>query len=83
MLSHTLVIAAAALIGLTIVSVAMLHGWSSWLAFRNRELEQHYGVGTNGETHLVTCTHSLARIEIADLRERVRKLEDIAAGIDV
>lgn len=80
MLSHTLIIAVAALIGLTIAAAALLHGWNSWLALRSREME-HYHPGP--DTHLVSCNHSLARIEIADLRERVRKLEDIAAGIDV
>lgn len=85
MLSHTIVIAVTALIGLAIVTAAMLHGWKSWLALRSRELEQSYAppYAPNGGGALVTCTHSLARIEVADLRERVRKLEDIAAGIDV
>lgn len=81
MLSHTIVIAVTALIGLAIVTAAVLHGWKSWLALRSRELEQPYA--PTGDGALVTCTHSLARIEMADLRERVRKLEDIAAGIDV
>jgi len=81
MLSHTLIIAVAALIGLAIVAAAVLTGWNAWLALRSRELEYagrpvHPGGG-------VACAHSLARIEVADLRERVRKLEDIAAGIDV
>lgn len=80
MLSHTFIISVAALIGLAIVATAALHAWNAWLALRGREME-HYRSGP--DTHLVTCNHSLARIEIADLRERIRKLEDIAAGIDV
>lgn len=83
MLTHTLVIAAAALIGLTIVTAALLHGWNSWLALRGRELEHHQHPGAASDRTFVACAPSLVRIEMADLRERVRKLEDIAAGIGV
>lgn len=79
--SHTLIIAGATLIGLTIIVAALLHGWNAWLALRAREIEQSYAPGS--PDGFASCNHSLARIEIADLRERVRKLEDIAAGIDV
>lgn len=81
MLTHTLIVSVTALLGLAMVTAALLHGWSAWISLRNRELEFHAGPGAS--IHLATCTHSLARIEMADLRERVRKLEDIAAGIDV
>lgn len=81
MLSHTLIICVAALIGLAIVAAAALAGWNAWLALRSREIEQSHRPGLT--PILATCNPSLARIEIADLRERVRKLEDIAAGIDV
>lgn len=85
MLSQTLIIAVAALIGLTIVAATLLHGWNAWLALRGRELEYAGRPGHDASPHdgRATCVHSLARIEVADLRERVRKLEDIAAGIDV
>lgn len=87
MLSHTLILSVAALIGLAIVAATALTGWNAWLALRSRELEHagRPGAGPSageGSIHAV-CTHTLARIEIADLRERIRKLEDIAAGIDV
>lgn len=85
MLSHTFIVAVAALIGLAIVAAATLIGWNGWLALRRSELEHDRRLGSEASprSDLVACTHSLARIEIADLRERVRKLEDIAAGIDV
>jgi hypothetical protein len=61
--------------GLTAASVAALKGWQGWLELKRFEL-----------THL-TAEKGLPpagnRIEIADLRERVRKLEAIAAGIDL
>lgn len=54
---------------------AGLKGWNAWLELKRMEL-----------THLV-ADHGLppagTRIELADLRERVRKLEAIAAGIDL
>jgi hypothetical protein len=61
--------------GLTAASVAALKGWQGWLELKRFEL-----------THL-TAEKGLPpagnRIESADLRERVRKLEAIAAGIDL
>jgi hypothetical protein len=61
--------------GLTAASVAALKGWQGWLELKRFEL-----------THL-TAEKGLPpagnRIEIADLRERVRQLEAIAAGIDL
>ncbi len=77
--SEYLLIAAASLVGLCVVTVTMLKGWQGWLALKTRELEQHQprpeiegGSGTG-----------MARIEIADLKERIRKLEAIAAGVDL
>ncbi len=77
--SEYLLIAAAALVGLCVVTATLLKGWQGWLALKTRELEQHQprpeiegGVGTG-----------MARIEIADLKERIRKLEAIAAGVDL
>ena len=80
--SAYLIIATAALIGLLVVSASLLRGWQGWLALKTRELEQHHalhrpspesGAGGSG----------MARIEIADLKERIRKLEAIAAGVDL
>ena len=63
------------LVALGLASLAALKGWQGWLELKRFEL-------THG-----TADHQLppatGRIEIADLRERVRKLEAIAAGIDI
>ena len=68
-------IAASVLAALGTASWAALRGWQGWLELRRFEL-------THG-----AADHKLppatGRIEIADLRERVRKLEAIAAGIDL
>ena len=77
----TFVIAITALVGLSVVVAALLRGWHSWLALKRQELEKarprvpieiEGGVGEGA-----------ARIEIADLKERIRKLEAIANGVDL
>ena len=74
-------IATAALLGLVVIAVSALRGWQGWLELKTRELDRVLP----GEPR---AGHSLpgngaARIEIADLKERVRKLEAIAAGVDL
>ncbi|HUE78931.1 MAG TPA: hypothetical protein VMN38_04805 [Sphingomicrobium sp.] len=56
-------------------SWAGLKGWQGWLELKRFELTHG-----NADKALPPAT---GRIEIADLRERVRKLEAIAAGIDL
>ena len=69
------VLAASMLAGLGAASWAGLKAWSGWLELKKMELTQ-----IAGERGLPPAT---GRIEVADLRERVRKLEAIAAGIDI
>ena len=72
----TLVVLSASIIaGLAGVGLAALKAWSGWLELKKMELTQ-----IAGERGLPPAT---GRIEIADFRERVRKLEAIAAGIDL
>ena len=52
-----------------------LKGWQGWLDFKRLELASRMG-----EPDLPPAG---GRIEIADLKERVRKLEAIASGIDL
>jgi hypothetical protein len=56
-------------------SWAGLKAWNGWLELKRFELTQ-----ASGDRTLPPAS---GRIEIADLRERVRKLEAIAAGIDL
>lgn len=67
-------IASFALTGLTIALFAMLKGWQGWLDLKRLEL-------TGGQTHGRSPAGD--RIEMADLKERIRKLESIAACIDL
>jgi hypothetical protein len=69
------VLAASVILGFTAASLAGLKAWNGWLELKKMELTQ-----MTGDRGLPPAT---GRIEIADLRERVRKLEAIAAGIDL
>jgi hypothetical protein len=69
------VLSASIIIGLAGASFAALKAWNGWLELKKMELAH-----IAGDRGLPPAT---GRIEIADLRERVRKLEAIAAGIDL
>jgi hypothetical protein len=69
----------AGLAGLAMVTTAALAGWRGWLDLQRSALaSDHADMPTP-----VTAPATGARIELADLKERVRKLEAIAAGIDL
>lgn len=70
--------AAAGLAALAMITVAALTGWRGWLQLKQQELTG------NGRGDLApVLPNASARIEIADLKERIRKLEAIAAGVDL
>jgi hypothetical protein len=72
-------ITAASFAGLVVVTVAALKGWRDWIGLQRLSFEGRGPVSV--ETSGVPS--SAARIELADLKERVRKLEAIAAGVDL
>lgn len=71
--------AAVALSALAIVSLVALRGWRDWIQLKRDEL----AAGHVSVAHDATVPHAGSRIEIADLKERLRKLEAIAAGVDL
>ncbi len=73
----TMTMASFGLASISIVTFAGFRGWQGWLDVRKLELT---GTGT-GRKEPRSQTADL--IEMADLRERVRKLESIAACIDL
>lgn len=77
MTSAYLVVSATSLAGLLIVAVAALKGWRGWLELKTRELD-----GLPREIEHNTAA-GMVRIELSDLKERIRKLEAIAAGVDL
>ena len=71
--------AAVALTALAIVSIVALRGWRDWIQLKRDEL----AAGHIAVSHDATVPHAGSRIEIADLMDRLRKLEAIAAGVDL
>ena len=69
-----IIAAVAGLAGLIVATHAALIGWRGWLDLRRLEIVSRRDVAapTPG-----------ARIEMADLKERIRKLEAIAAGVEL
>jgi hypothetical protein len=67
-------LASTGLLALTIAAFAALKGWEGWLDLKRLEL-----AGMRQETK----SPAMERIEIADLKERIRKLEAIASCVDL
>lgn len=74
-----LTIATAGLAATAIITSATLVGWRGWLQLKAQELVAHTSPAEPG----LAVPNAGARIEIADLKERIRKLEAIAAGVDL
>jgi hypothetical protein len=79
MMTEQMLLASASLLGLIILASAMLKGWQGWLTLKERELERS-GAPAAAEGG---SREGYQRIEIADLKERIRKLEAIANGVDL
>jgi hypothetical protein len=60
-------------IALAMLSLAVLRGWNGWLELRRLEISQARAPASNPAT---------ARIELATLRDRIRRLEAIATGLE-
>ncbi len=71
----TLTLAVASLAGLAMLVFAALNGWRGWLQLKSQEMRL--------ASEPAPAPAAGARIEIADLKERIRKLEAIAAGVDL
>ena len=67
---------AAGLLAFVVAVYAILRGWRGWLDLKRAQLEQ-------SRQHDAPPQPSTgARIELADLKERVRRLEAIANGAE-
>jgi hypothetical protein len=73
-----ILMAGEALAGLAIFLAAALRGWNGWLELKRLELNAA-GAGARAST----AGTAGERIEMADLKERIRKLESLAASIDL
>jgi hypothetical protein len=76
-MADTATLATFAIAGLAAILVAtgaLLHGWRGWLELKRDELAlRNAGAAPPSPG---------ARIELADLKERVRRLEAIANGVE-
>lgn len=70
----TAVVATAAMAAFLIALLAALRGWRGWLELKRAELDLRDAPPA--------AVSPGARIELADLRERVRRLEAIANGVE-
>ena len=82
-MTSQIVLAATSLTAIAIVAFAMLRGWQGWLSLKEHELE--HGADPRGRDRDPDTGSALgaARIELSDLKERIRKLEAIASGVDL
>lgn len=78
MIEPLVIIAGASLVGLVVVAGALLKAWQGWLDYKQRELGQAVHAAPEKSPGMGT-----ARIELADLKERIRKLEAIANGVEL
>lgn len=68
-------LASSGVIALSVASAAALKGWTAWLDLKRLEM------GSRPRSP-ASAPNPLARGEVAELRERVRRLEAIASGIE-
>jgi hypothetical protein len=71
----TITLAGFGLLALSILLLAGLKGWQGWLEVKRMELA--------GPARREPRSPAADMIEMADLKERIRKLESIAACIDL
>jgi len=79
-MTEQIIISTAALMGATIIALIGLRGWQGWLTLKEHELEKSPAPRQEIEGG---SSVGAARIDIADLKERLRKLEAIASGVDL
>lgn len=79
-MTEQIVVSSATLLAVTILTFAGLKGWQGWLSLKERELERGPAHRPEPETG---SAMGAARIELSDLKERIRKLEAIASGVDL
>jgi hypothetical protein len=74
-MNASLVIAGTALAITLMLCVAASRAWRGWLDYKRLELASRKGAGPEEEVGV--------RIELAAVRERLKKLEAIASGVEL
>lgn len=75
--SFYIIVGAFAVLSVGIISSIGLRGWRDWIALKHAELD------VTRRASDAPVPSATSRIEVADLKERVKRLEAIAAGIDI
>ena len=75
-MTFTLILSATALVITSLLCATALRAWRGWLDLRRLELAQRRA-GADEEDHVGV------RIELAAVRERLKKLEAIASGVEL
>ena len=81
-LDPTLVVSIAGLVATTMVVFALLRAWQDWLALKGRELDTNLSSQAELDRNAQPSVGA-ARIELADMKERIKKLEAIASGVEL
>lgn len=83
-MTDQIIFGATSLAAIAIVAFAMLRGWQGWLTLKEHELERHPAPSRDPENRPEAGSAlGAARIELSDLKERIKKLEAIASGVDL
>ena len=76
-MTDTLIAAAAALAVTAMLSLTFLRAWRGWLELRRLEIADRPPPAEDGDGEVGV------RIELAAVRERLKKLEAIASGVEL
>lgn len=79
--SSPLGLMAAFMGALLIICRTILAGWRDWISLKRAEISAPREAGQRANDG--SESYAASRIEVADIRERLRKLEAIAAGVDL
>lgn len=71
------------LVGLAVLGGFAAWGWKGWLELRHHQLEAGLGSRAALRGDQLELPGIANRIDLADLKERIKKLEAIAAGVDL
>ena len=83
MMSPTLVVAVTCFFGMCVVAFVGLRAWQGWLELKRQELERAGHIDGPAKEIEGGAGVGAARIELADMKERIKKLEAIASGVEL
>ncbi len=80
----TLATASIVFAGLAMIAMVGLSAWRDWIGLKREQLSRPgHAVAADDYDDARIMSGTGSRIEVADLKERIRKLEAIASGVDL